>query len=62
MCKVHYCINYLLPEVKTSDYSLRKMDHHFELPSWHYTVYLGTHLSFAVFSNLSDYFFSLLTA
>ena len=56
MCKVHHCINYLLPEVKTSDYSLRKRDHHFELPSWQVgtTVYLGTHLSFAVFSSSSD--------
>jgi len=27
MCKVHHCINYLLPDVKTSDYSLRKRDH-----------------------------------
>jgi len=27
MCKVHHCINYLLPEAKTSDYSLRKRDH-----------------------------------
>jgi len=36
MCKVHHCINYLLPEVKTSDYSLRKRDHHFEL---HYSLF-----------------------
>jgi len=54
MCKVHHHINYLLPEVKTSDYLLRKRDHHFALPFWHYS--LGTHLPFAVFSNLSDYF------
>ena len=27
MCKVHHCINYLLPEVKISDNSLRKRDH-----------------------------------
>ena len=39
MCKVHHCINYLLPEVKTSDYSLRKRDHNFELPSWHYSLF-----------------------
>jgi len=55
MCKVHHCINYLLPGVKTSDYSLRK-----RITILNYllvtTVYLGTHLSFAVFSNVSDYF------
>ena len=39
MCKVHHCINYLLPKVKTSDYSLRKRDHHYELPSWHYSLF-----------------------
>jgi len=39
MCKVHHCINYLLPEVKTSDYSLRKRDYHYELPSWHYSLF-----------------------
>jgi len=38
VCIVHHCINYLLPEVKTSHYSLRKRDHHFELPSWHYSL------------------------
>jgi len=39
MCKVHHCINYLLPKVKTSDYSLRKRDHHYELPSWQYSLF-----------------------
>ena len=50
MCKVHHCINYLLPEVKTYDYLLRK-----RITIMNYllgtTVYLGTHLSFVVFSN-----------
>ena len=57
MCKVHHCINYLLPDVKTSDYSLRKRDH---ITILNYflgtTVYWGTHLSFAVFSNSSEHF------
>ena len=39
-------------EVKTSDYSLRKRDYHFELPSWHYSLF-GNSLSFAVFSSSS---------
>ena len=39
MCKVHHCINYLSTEVKTSDYSLRERDHHYELPSWHYSLF-----------------------
>jgi len=39
MCKVHHCINHLLPEVKASDYLLRKRDHHYELPSWHYNFF-----------------------
>jgi len=39
MCEVHHCINYLLPEVKTSDYSLRERGHHYELPSWHYNLF-----------------------
>jgi len=40
MCTVHHCISYLLPEVKTFDYSLRKRDHHLELPpSWHYSLF-----------------------
>ena len=39
MCKVRHSINYLLPEIKTSDYSLSERDHHYELPSWHYNLF-----------------------
>jgi len=55
MCKVHHCVNYLLLEVKTSDYSLRKR---IKILNYFFgtTVYLGTHLSFAVFSNSSEHF------
>jgi len=29
-------------KVKTSDYSLRKRDHNFELPSWHYSLFTNS--------------------
>ena len=57
MCKVHH----LLPEVKTSDYSLRERDHHYELPSWHLlSAVCSNYVTFSCFATVVMLFCALL--